>query len=144
MNLTFPVETVRLDAESKKQLSMLKRRTGIGNWNILCRWAFCLSMADPNPPRDSRDRGGNAVEMTWKTFAGDEDEIYRLMLLERCSEDHGSVDREIVSAALKQHLARGIARLVADRSVSSIEGLVALSGADKSSGARKKDAAAKH
>jgi hypothetical protein len=82
--------------------------------------------------------------MTWKTFAGDEDEIYRLMLLERCSEDHGGSDREIVSAALKQHLARGIARLVADRSVSSIEGLVALSAGDKSSVARKKDAAAKH
>jgi hypothetical protein len=26
------------------QLIRLKTRTGITQWNILCRWAFCLSL----------------------------------------------------------------------------------------------------
>lgn len=134
MHSTFQLETVRLDAESKRQLSTLKRRTGVTNWNTLCRWAFCLSIADESSPRDTRDRGSNAVEMTWKTFAGDDDTVFRLMLLERAKEECGSVDREALSKTLKGHITRGIARLVADRRVSSIEGLVQLANVEKDRG----------
>ncbi len=38
------IKQVRLSAEAKEQLIRLKTRTGIGQWNILCRWAFCLSL----------------------------------------------------------------------------------------------------
>jgi len=35
------MKTVRLSQSSKDQLSRLKGKTGIKNWNILCRWALC-------------------------------------------------------------------------------------------------------
>ena len=41
---------IRLSSQAKEQLIRLKTRTGIGQWNILCRWAFCLSLAEPTPP----------------------------------------------------------------------------------------------
>ena len=37
-------------SQAKEQLIRLKTRTGIPQWNILCRWAFCLSLAEPTPP----------------------------------------------------------------------------------------------
>ena len=120
------VETVRLGADTKIHLSTLKRRTGIANWNTLCRWAFCLSVSDDTPVRDRAEKGVGAVEMTWKTFAGEEDEIYRLLLIDRCQSEHGAVDRDILSKALRQHIARGAARLVSNRGLKSVSDLLTL------------------
>ncbi|WP_077953634.1 DndE family protein [Salmonella enterica] len=44
------IEHVRLSEKAKQQLITLKRRTGIDNWNVLCRWAFCLSLAEKAVP----------------------------------------------------------------------------------------------
>jgi DNA sulfur modification protein DndE len=119
------IDTIRLGPDTKIQLSTLKRRTGIENWNVLCRWAFCLSLADRLPIRERSDRGGGAVEMSWKTFAGEDDEIFRLLLIDRCQRDHGRADRETMSKVLRQHIARGAARLVSRRSMKSICDFVA-------------------
>ncbi|WP_435947067.1 DndE family protein [Dryocola sp. BD586] len=32
------IDNVRLSEKAKQQLITLKRRTGIENWNVLCRW----------------------------------------------------------------------------------------------------------
>ena len=120
------VETVRLGADTKSYLSTLKKRTGIANWNTLCRWAFCLSVSDGSPVRDREDKGVGAVEMSWKTFAGEEDEIYRLLLVDRCQSEHGAVDRDMLAKTLRQHIARGAARLVSNRELKSVGELLAL------------------
>jgi DNA sulfur modification protein DndE len=118
------VDTVRLDANTKTQLSTLKRRTGIENWNVLCRWAFCLSLADKTPVRNQDERGSGAIEMTWKTFAGDEDELYKLLLEKRCKREVGKIDKETMAKLLRQHIARGAARLAAKRSMKSISDFI--------------------
>jgi DNA sulfur modification protein DndE len=118
------IETIRLGADTKIQLSTLKRRTDIENWNVLCRWAFCLSLADRVSIRERSERGGGAIEMSWKTFAGEYDEIFRLLLVDRCQRDHGCTDRETMSKVLRQHIARGAARLVSRRSMKSISDFV--------------------
>src|SRR6185312_1458243 len=113
------LDTVRLDAETKIRLTTLKRRTGIENWNILCRWAFCLSLADEAPVRDRTERSVGAVEMTWKTFAGDEEVIYRTLLIDRCEKEHGRSDKELLGSALRQHISRGAGRLAAAGGIKS-------------------------
>lgn len=62
------IETIRVVETDRDLLARLKRSTGIKNWNILCRWAFVLSLADDN--QTSVDPIGNwsNVEMTWKVF----------------------------------------------------------------------------
>ena len=37
--------SVRVNQQAKDQLIKLKRITGIKQWNVLCRWALCLSLA---------------------------------------------------------------------------------------------------
>lgn len=120
------VETVRLSADTKIQLSTLKKRTGIANWNTLCRWAFCLSISDDTPVRDRDEKGIGAVEMSWKTFAGEDEEIYRLLLIDRCQSEHGVVDKDILAKTLRQHIARGAGRLVSNRELKSAGDLLAL------------------
>ena len=58
------IETVRLDSGTKVRLMTLKKRTGITQWNILCRWAFCLSLLDESRARDRIEREGAGVEMS--------------------------------------------------------------------------------
>ncbi len=119
-------ESFRLDDDTKNQLSTLKRRTGIANWNTLCRWGFCLSLADAKPVRDRQDRELGAIEMTWKTFAGEYDEIYRLLLIERCQKEHGTLEREMLVRTLRQHITRGIGWMATATGVQSLSDLVAL------------------
>ena len=45
-----------ISSQAKDQLIRLKMRTGISQWNILCRWAFCLSLQQPNPPTPIEQR----------------------------------------------------------------------------------------
>lgn len=123
---TGQLDSVRLDADTKIRLSTLKRRTGIEHWNTLCRWAFCLSIADESPPRDLRERQVGAIEMSWKTFAGSEDEIYRALLVQRSHADLGAADRDSLAKTVRQHIARGTARLVGKRGLKSTRDLVAL------------------
>jgi DNA sulfur modification protein DndE len=123
---TIQIDTVRLDADTKIRLSTLKRRTGIENWNTLCRWAFCLSLSDMTPLRDLKERGVGAIEMSWKTFAGDDDELYRLLLVRRAEIDLGRTDHDALAKTIRQHVARGTARLAANRSMKSTKDLVGL------------------
>lgn len=120
------IETVRLDNATKIHLMTLKRRTGIDQWNILCRWAFCLSLSDETPVRERTEREGRTVEMTWRTFAGDEEIIYRYLLLERCQQEHGKTDKDLLSTTLREHISRGAGRLAAAGGVKSVSDLVAL------------------
>lgn len=127
---TLSIETVRLGADTKIHLSTLKKRTGIENWNTLCRWAFCLSVSDEAPVRDRDEKGVGAVEMTWKTFAGEDEDIYRALLVERCQSEHGSLDREMLVSTLRQHIARGAARLVSNRGLKSVGQLLEMATVD--------------
>lgn len=125
MHTNFP-DTVRLDAETKTRLSTLKKRTGIANWNILCRWAFCLSLTDETPVRERYETDIGAVEMTWRTFAGDEELIYRWLLIERCRKEQPTVDKDLLSTTLRQHISRGAARLAAAGGIKSTTELLEL------------------
>lgn len=44
------VEIIRLSVRAKQQLVTLKRRTWFRHWNVLCRWAFCISLSERPKP----------------------------------------------------------------------------------------------
>ena len=70
------IKQVRLSTQAKEQLIRLKTRTGIPHWNVLCRWAFCLSLRQASPPAPLEISADSNVEMTWQVFGGDAHEIY--------------------------------------------------------------------
>ena len=98
------IDIIRLSEKQKQQLINLKRKTGIENWNVLCRWALCMSLADPTvPPKEDIPSDSN-VEMTWKTFAGEKYLILYSLLIQRLKLD----DTPCIHEGLKLHLNRGL------------------------------------
>lgn len=105
------IEMVKVSEKGKQQLITLKKRTGIENWNILCRWALCVSLAESSvPPHEDIITDSN-IEMSWKTFAGEFSEIYLCLLKQRIFEDYGN-NQDDYYYFLKLHLHRGISYLV--------------------------------
>ena len=118
------IENVHVTYKAKDQLIKLKRNTGIQNWNILCRWAFCTSLADNSPLPPINLPNENAVEMTWRVFGGHHHEIYTALLKERCKNDGIKQDKSTLNQQLKLHLHRGIGQLA--EAVTASEGIVSL------------------
>lgn len=118
------IENVHVTYKAKDQLIKLKRITGIQNWNILCRWAFCTSLADNSPLPPINLPNENAVEMTWRVFGGHHHEIYTALLKERCKNDGIKLDKATLNQQFKLHLHRGIGQLA--EAVTTSEGIVSL------------------
>ncbi|MFI9393706.1 DNA sulfur modification protein DndE [Streptomyces bauhiniae] len=118
------LENIRLATPSKDRLSRLKRTTGISQWNVLCRWALMLSLADSSTPLVRDVVTDSNVEMSWRTFAGQYGDLYLALLKQRCVTDGLEPTDENVSKTLTIHLARGIGYLGAHKEMTTIEGLV--------------------
>ncbi len=121
----MPIEHIRVSERAKDQLARLKRSTGLQHWNILCRWAFCVSLADPSIPTPTKVPADSSVEMTWKVFGGAYEELYLALLKERCRRDKLGVSEEILAAQFRLHLHRGLGTLAADKRLKNIADLVA-------------------
>ncbi len=113
-NYVMSLKNIRLSQEAKDQLIKLKRTTKIGNWNTLCRWAFCLSMKEPSVPPDINIVTNSNVEMSWETFGGQHAEVYWMMLKKRCHDDGLELDHQTLYQQFKLHLHRGIGYLAAE------------------------------
>ncbi|MEU5297958.1 DNA sulfur modification protein DndE [Streptomyces umbrinus] len=118
------LENIRLAIPSKDRLVRLKRTTGISQWNVLCRWALALSLADASTPLVKDVVTDSNVEMSWKTFAGQHGDLYLALLKQRCVTDGLEPTDENVSKTLTIHLARGIGYLGAHKEMTTIEGLI--------------------
>ncbi len=105
------IDHIRLPMETRDRLITLKRRTGIRQWNVLCRWAFCLSLAEEKPPPMSNLRADSNVEMTWHTFAGRRDGILATLLKARCLRDGMDISDDNLAISLRAHIRRGVSYL---------------------------------
>jgi DNA sulfur modification protein DndE len=120
------VDHMRLSQQAKDQLIKLKRNTGIEHWNVLRRWAFCLSLAEPGAPPEAKIPADSNVEMTWRVFGGSYHELFLALLKERCLRDGLGTDPEVLAQQFRLHLHRGIAYLAGDRKLRRIEDLISL------------------
>lgn len=118
------IQTVRISETGRNALLTLKRRTGVSTWNILCRWAFCVSLADPTPPREQIQITSTAIEMTWHTFAGEYADTYLAVLKQRCRIDGLEITEKMLNEQLKLHVHRGIGYLAGDPNLKSIADLI--------------------
>jgi DNA sulfur modification protein DndE len=121
-----PIERVKLSQTAKDRLVKLKRCTKIDQWNILCRWAFCRSLAEPSIPSPVPIPTDSNVEMTWKVFGGELGDLLLIALKQRCHEDGLGTDRETLATQFRLHLHRGIGYLAGDPNIKKIEDLIAL------------------
>jgi DNA sulfur modification protein DndE len=85
-----------------------------------------MSLAEPSIPAPAKIVTDSSVEMTWKVFGGEYNEIYLALLKARVSEDRFPPSDEILQQQFRLHLHRGIGYLagkVADRQITNISDL---------------------
>jgi DNA sulfur modification protein DndE len=121
-----PVDRIRLSQTGKDQLSKLKRATKIDQWNILCRWGFCRSLAEPSIPSPVPIPSDSNVELSWDVFGGDMADILIIALKQRCHNDNLGTEKDTLAKQFRLHLHRGIGYLAGDPNIKKIENLIAI------------------
>lgn len=121
------IKQIKLSAEAKEKLSRLKGKTGIKNWNTLCRWALCYSLSENTIPADIPINSDSNVEMSWYTFAGEHSEIYEAIIKAWCLQMGYPIDELTLSKYFKLHLERGIAHLSGTNFIKNLDSLLELS-----------------
>lgn len=123
--MEIPIQRIQLSQTAKDQLIKLKRITKIEQWNILCRWAFCRSLAEDHPPADIPIPADSNIEMTWQTFGGDMAEVLLIVLKQWCYEQGlTTTDKETLAHQLRLHIHRGIGYLSGDPSIKTLESFI--------------------
>lgn len=120
------VKQIRLSVSDKEKLSRLKGKTGIQNWNILCRWALCCSLREKSIPVEVPAGEESNVEISWFTFGGENYKIYEALIKARCIQDGLGTDKETLEKYFYLHLSRGIAYLSSTNFIRTLEDLLAL------------------
>lgn len=120
------IKQIKLSNQSKDKLSRLKAKTGIKNWNILCRWALCYSLKEGSIPTDIQIVQNSNLEMSWYTFGGEDSDLYEALIIAWCKSKNLPVDNETVSKYFKLHLERGISYLSGTNFIKSLEDLLNL------------------
>lgn len=118
------LDTVRVSQTGKEQLIRLKRNTGLKQWNELCRWALCSSLAEPTAPSLAEIPTDSTIEMSWRVFGGAQADLYLALMRQRCEADDLPLDDETIEQQFRLHLHRGIGYLFGDQELRSISSLV--------------------
>ncbi len=121
------VKQIKLSQQSKDKLSRLKGKTGIKNWNILCRWALCYSLHEKTIPTDVPINADSNLEMSWFTFSGEYGDLYEAIMKAWCIEMGLPTDEDTVSKYFMLNLERGIGYLSGTGFIKGIGDLLNLS-----------------
>ena len=120
------MKQIRLSQRSKEKLSRLKGKTGIKNWNILCRWALCYSLSEKTIPTDVEIPADSNLEMSWYTFGGEYSDLYDALVRAWCIEMGLPTDDATLQKYFHLNLERGIAHLSGTGFIKSLDDLIAL------------------
>lgn len=120
------VKQIRLSQQAKERLSRLKGKTGIKNWNILCRWALCYSLSEKSLPTDIEIPADSNLEMSWYTFGGEYSDLYDALMKAWCLEMGLPTDNETIAKYFRLNLERGIAHLCGTGFIKNLDDLVNL------------------
>lgn len=120
------VKQIRVSQQAKDQLSRLKAKTGIKNWNILCRWALAYSLAEKTIPTDIPLSNDSNLEMSWLTFGGEYYEIYDALMKAWCLQACLPTDEDTLAKYFRLNLERGIAYLNGTGFIKSIDDFLQL------------------
>ena len=115
-------DAVRISTRGREILIKLKRYTGIGQWNTLCRIAYCYSIAITTEPTQSPEKGDIALEIEWPTFAGPLKAELAALTVARARA--AAVNEQDIARYVRSHLERGLSAIQNVRSVAEMVELV--------------------
>jgi len=122
MDLT--IDILRTSSNVKSSLTRIKTITGISNWNIICRWAFCLSLKQTSLPREVEEKL-DGVEIDYDTLVGKNKSIYTQLLINNLVTHNVAVDKKNLTKYLYAHVNRGV-NIIYTNKLKDISGLFKL------------------
>jgi len=126
MDLT--IDILRTSSNVKSSLTRIKTITGISNWNIICRWAFCLSLKQTSLPREVEEKL-DGVEIDYDTLVGKNKSIYTQLLINNLVTHNVAVDKKNLTKYLYAHVNRGV-NIIYTNKLKDISGLLSLGRVD--------------
>jgi len=121
MDLT--IDILRTSSNVKSSLTRIKTITGISNWNIICRWALCLSLKQTSLPREVEEKL-DGVEIDYDTLVGKNKSIYTQLLINNLVAHNVVVDKKNLTKYLYAHVNRGV-NIIYTNKLKDISGLMA-------------------
>ena len=122
MDLT--IDILRTSSNVKSSLTRIKTITGISNWNIICRWALCLSLKQTSLPREVEEKL-DGVEIDYDTLVGKNKSIYTQLLINNIVTHNVAVDKKNLTKYLYAHVNRGV-NIIYTNKLKDISGLFKL------------------
>ena len=122
--MNFTIDLLRTSANVRNSLTRIKTITGISNWNILCRWAFCLSLKQTSLPREV-DEKLDGIEIDYDTLVGKNKSIYTQLLINNLISHKVEIDRKNLTKYLYAHVNRGV-NIIYNNKLKDISGLFKL------------------
>ena len=120
------IKQIKLSSQARDKLIRIKSRTGITQWNILCRWALAISLKEATPPTIVDIPADSNVEMSWQVFSGELSDLYWAAIKARCFKDGLAIDEATIAQQFRLHLHRGIGYLATPNTLSHIGDLIGL------------------
>ena len=105
--MDIKIDQLRTSTTIKNSLTRIKSITSIQNWNVLCRWGFCLSIKQLSLPR-TVDEKLDGIEMDYGTFVGKNENIYTQLLINNLRHHNIDVNKENLAKYLYAHVNRGV------------------------------------
>ena len=122
--MDFTIDILRTSSNVKSSLTRIKTITGISNWNIICRWAFCLSLKQTSLPREVEEKL-DGVEIDYDTLVGKNKSIYTQLLINNLVTHNVAVDKKNLTKYLYAHVNRGV-NIIYTNKLKDISGLFKL------------------
>ena len=121
--MDFTIDLLRTSANVRNSLTRIKTITGIPNWNIICRWALCLSLKQTSLPREV-DEKLDGIEIDFDTLVGKNKSIYTQLLINNLISHKVEIDKKNLTKYLYAHVNRGV-NIIYTNKLKDISGLMA-------------------
>lgn len=118
------IDILRTSMNVKNSLTRIKSITGIFNWNILCRWAFCLSVKQTSLPREVEEKL-DGIEIDYDTLVGKNKSIYTQLLINNLVSHKEEINKKNLTKYLNAHVNRGV-NIIYTNKLKDISGLLKL------------------
>ena len=122
--MDFTIDLLRTSANVRNSLTRIKTITGIPNWNIICRWAFCLSLKQTSLPREV-DEKLDGIEIDYDILVGKNKSIYTQLLINNLISHKVEIDKKNLTKYLYAHVNRGV-NIIYTNKLKDISGLFKL------------------
>ena len=118
------IDILRTSMNVKNSLTRIKSITGISNWNILCRWAFCLSVKQTSLPREVEEKL-DGIEIDYDVLVGKNKSIYTQLLVNNLVSHKEEINKKNLTKYLNAHVNRGV-NIIYTNKLKDISGLFKL------------------